>query len=96
MDSVGSGYKLCILIDLNRWIGDRTRADITGAFGVPGENDKGRRVVEEHVERGLCVGNTHFKHSSLHKYTRVATGQDGVEIKRMIDLVLKRDMVRYV
>ena len=31
------------------------------------------------------------------KYTRVARGKDGVEIKSMIDLVLvKRDMLRYM
>ena len=64
---------------------------------MPGENDNGRRVVEVCAERGLCVSNTYFKHRSLHKYTRVARGQDGVEIKSMIDLVLvKRDMLRYM
>ena len=36
LDRVGNGYRLCILGDLNGWI--------TGTFGVPGENDKGRRV----------------------------------------------------
>ena len=41
----------------NGWIGDRTRAGITGAFEVPGENDNGRRVVKFCEERGLCVGN---------------------------------------
>ena len=39
LDSIGNGYRLYILGDLNRWIGDRTRASITGAFEVPGEND---------------------------------------------------------
>ena len=49
------------------------------------------------AERGLCVGNTYFKHRNLHKYTRVARGQDRVELKSMIDLVLvKRDMLSYV
>ena len=52
---------------INGWIGDRTRARITGAFGVPGENDKGRRVVEFCEERELCVSNTYFKHISVHK-----------------------------
>ena len=42
---VGNGYRLCILGDLNGWIGDRMRASITGSFGVPGENNNGRRVV---------------------------------------------------
>ena len=57
LDTVGNGYRLCILGDLNGWIGDRTRAGITGAFGVPGENNNGRRVVEFCAERGLCLGN---------------------------------------
>ena len=43
------------------------------------------------------MGNTNFKHRSLHKYTRVVRSRDCVEIKSMIDLVLvKRDMLRYV
>ena len=42
------------------------------------------------------MGNTYFKHRSLHKYLRVARGRDGVEIRSMIDLVLvKRDMLQY-
>ena len=33
----------------------------------------------------------------MHKYTRVARGQNGVEVKSMTDLVLvKKDMLRYV
>ena len=68
---------------------DRTR--------VPGENDNIRRVVEFCEERGLCVGNTYFKHRSLYKYTKMARGLDGAEIKSMIDLVLvKRDILLYV
>ena len=42
LDSLGNGYRLCILEDLNEWIRDMTRAGISGAFGVPGENDDGR------------------------------------------------------
>ena len=69
---------------------------ITGASGVPGENDNGR-VVKFCAERGLCVGNTYFNHMCLHKYTRVARGQDGVEVKIRIDLVLvKKDMLPYL
>ena len=42
------------------------------------------------------MGNPYFKHRSVHKYTRVARGRDGVKIKSMIDLVLvKRDMLLY-
>ena len=71
------------------------RAGITGAFGIPGENENGRGVVEFCDERRVCVGN--FKHKNLHKYTRMAWSQDGVEGKSMIDLVLvKEDMLRFV
>ena len=66
LDSIGNGYRLCILGDINAWIKDKKRAGITGAFGVQGENDNGRRVVEFCEESGLCVGNTYFKHKSLH------------------------------
>ena len=58
LDRVGNGYRSCILGDLNGWIGHRTRAVITGAFGVPGENNNGRRVVEFCKEKGFSVGNT--------------------------------------
>ena len=44
--------------------------------------------MEVCAERGLCVGIPYFKHRSLDKYIGVARGQDGVEIKKMIDLVL--------
>ena len=97
MDKIGNGYRLCILGDLNGWIRDRTRVGIISAFGVSGESDNGRRGVEFSEERGLCVSNTYFNHRTVHKYTRVARGREGMAIKSMIDLVLvKKDMLRYV
>ena len=57
-DSVGNGYRLSILGDLNGWIEDRTRTGITSAFGVPGETDNGRRVVGVLCRKRDCVGNT--------------------------------------
>ena len=43
------------------------------------------------------MDNIYFEHKSLHMYTRVARGQDGVEVKTMIDLVLvKKNMLRPV
>ena len=54
-------------------------------------------LVDFYAERGICVGNKFFKHSNLHKYIRVARGQDGAEVMNMIDLVLvKKAMLRYV
>ena len=40
LDNIGNGYRFCILRDLNGWIGDRTRAGITDAFGVPVDNGR--------------------------------------------------------
>ena len=50
VNRVGNGHRLCVLGDLNGWIGERVRAGITGAFG--------RRVMKFYVERG-CVWVTH-------------------------------------
>ena len=74
----------------------RVRAGITGVFGIPGGNKNRRRVVEFYAERGLCMGNIYFKHKSLRKYTWMAKGQNRVEVKSMIDLVLvKKNMLHF-
>ena len=57
LDRVSNGYRLCNIGNLNGWIGDRVRTGITGAFGIPGDNDNDRRVVEFWAERVVCVGN---------------------------------------
>ena len=41
------------------------KAGVTDGFGVPGENDYGRRVTDFCVERGLSVSDTYFKYRSL-------------------------------
>ena len=42
------------------------------------------------------MGNAYFEHRILHKYTRVARGQDGVEVKSIIDLMRYVQGVRVV
>ena len=44
LDNVRNGYRLGIMGDLNGWIAGRTRSNITGTFGVPGDIYNGRRV----------------------------------------------------
>ena len=87
VNSANNGYRLCVLGDLNRWVGDRVWVGITRRFGGP-ENDNGRMVIDFCAEKGISVNNTYFEHRSIHKYTRVARGKDEVEVKSMIDLVL--------
>ena len=89
--------KGCVLGYLNGWVGDRMRAGITGGFGVLGENDNGRRVIDFCADRGLYVLNTCFEYKNFHKYTRVVRRQDRMAVMSMIDLVLgKKDILRYL
>ena len=45
----------------------------------------------------FCLGNTYLEDKSRHKYTRVARGQDEVEVKSMIHFVLvKKYMLQYI
>ena len=68
-----------------------------GGFDVLGKNNNGRKEIYFNAERRLCVDNTKFEHQILHRYTRVARGQDGVDAMSMVNLVLvKNDMPCYV
>ena len=42
------------------------------------------------------MGNKYLEYRSLHQYTRMGRGQDGVEIKSMIDLVVVKKDVQSV
>src|SRR5678816_1653157 len=92
LDGESRSFRLIVLGDLNGWIGDQKRDDITEGFGVSGENENGRKVIDFCEERGMCVSNTFFKH----KCTRVGVGRDGSEVKSMIDFVLVKKMLKYV
>ena len=50
---------------MNGLAGDNLRADIICGFGVPGENDNGKKVIDFCNERGLCVSNTYFEHKII-------------------------------
>ena len=54
MYRVCNGHWLRMLEDLNEWVGDIVRVGITGAFGVPGEKDNRRGVVDFVLYTG-CV-----------------------------------------
>ena len=70
---------------------------ITGEFGVKGENDNGRSVIDFCAEKELSVSTIYFEDQSLYKYTRVARGQDGVEVMSMMDIVgVKKDILHYM
>ena len=55
LDGVSRRFRLIVLGDLNGWIGDQKRDGITGGFGVAGENENGRKVIDFCEERGMCV-----------------------------------------
>ena len=60
VNRVENEYRLCVVEHLNGCIGYRVRPGITGIYGVLGENENGRRVVEFCAEKGMCVSNTYF------------------------------------
>ena len=41
------------MLDVNGWLGESLRVSITGQFGVPEENDSGRKVIDFCIERGF-------------------------------------------
>ena len=51
--------------------------------------EEGRFICDE---RGLSVGNT-LQHNSLNKYTRVSSGQDRVELKNLVVLMLGKKAI---
>ena len=55
------------------------RENVIGVFGIPGENEKGRRAVDFCAEIG-CASNMYFMHKNVHKYTRTAIGLWGMEL----------------
>ena len=65
-------------------IGGRLRAGINGSFGVPGENEKWEK-------------STHTSNTRICISTQGPRGQDEVEVKSMIYLVLvRKDMLCFV
>ena len=71
LDRVWNGYRLCILGYLYGWIGDRTRADIAGTFGVPEE-------WWSSMLKGNCVWVMHSLSTGVRKSTQ---GWQGVKIE---------------
>ena len=67
--------------DLNKWVIDKVKVYITGAFGVLKENNIRKMIVDFCGERGLCVGTTYVMHKNLYNYTR---DQDGMEMMSII------------
>ena len=59
---------------------DKLRTPKTGWFGVPGENNNGRKPIDFCADKGLSLSSAYLEHTSLRKYTRVARHQDGVEV----------------
>ena len=69
MHRLGNEYRSCVLGDLDGWIGDWARADINGAFEVPGKNENGISVLEFCGEGG-CLWVTHTSNTRVCISTR--------------------------
>ena len=97
LDRVNRGFRVIVMGDFNGRIGVQKRDGITGAFGVEGENENGKVIIDFCKSRDMCVSNTFFAHKSIHLYTRVKEKADGRVERSMIDFVLvKKEMLKYV
>ena len=93
LDRVGNGYTMCVLGGLIGW----TEIGLQWVELVHLEFKKKMIMKEEWLNSVLKSGNKYFKQKSLHKYNRVARGQDKTQVKSMIDLVLiKKGMLSFV
>ena len=52
VDGAANGYTLGLMGYLNGWVGDTVNVSIIDVFGVPEENDNGRRLVDFCAEKG--------------------------------------------
>ena len=68
MDRIGNGYRVFVLDDVNGWVGDRVRVNITGAFRVTG-----KIIMEEKslisVLKGGCAWVTHASRTCVYRST---------------------------
>ena len=59
---------VCVLGDLNAWVGDRKVQAVIGDCGVPGMNESGEWMFDWCVQHEMTVCNTLFKKRDIHKY----------------------------
>ena len=61
VDRFGDNVNVVVLGDLNARVGNTVIRGVTARYGVPGENDSGRRLIDMCREQELAIGNTFFK-----------------------------------
>ena len=52
---------MVVLGDLNARVGDGEVEDVVRKYGVPGENESGKRLLDKCVEQELVIGNSFFQ-----------------------------------
>ena len=60
LERVSGGFRIIVLCDLNGWVGDRKRDGITGGYGVEGEIENGKKVIDFCAEKGMCISNKYL------------------------------------
>ena len=87
VDGLSTRNYVVVLGDLNARVGDGELECVVGKYGVSGENESGKRLLDMCVEQELAIGNSFFKKKGINKYTwiRVANGR-----------VIERALMHYV
>lgn len=86
---------IIIMGDWNAHIGNQEEEGhgTMGKFGLQGEvNDNGQRMLDYCITNDMLIGNTWFKHKTIHKITYEA---ENLGHKSMIDYIVYARSVRY-
>ena len=88
VDGLSTRNYVVVLGDLNARVGDGEVEGVVGKYGVPGENESGKRLLYMCVEQELVVGNSFFKKKRINKYTWIRVANGRVIERALMDYVL--------
>ena len=88
VDGLSRRNYVVVLGDLNARVGAREVEGMMGKYGVPGENESGKRLLHMSVEHELVIGNGLFKKSRINKYTWIRIAGGRVVERALMDCVL--------
>ena len=88
VDGLSTRNYVVVLGDLNARVGDGEGEGVVGKYGVTGENESGKRLLDMCVEQELVIGNSFFKKKVINKYTWIRVANGRVIERALMDYVL--------
>ena len=69
LQNVKSDEITIVMGDLNAKIGEGSRGDVVGRFGLGEGNERGNRLIQFCIQNNLSIMNTFFEHPKRRLYT---------------------------